>query len=251
MASNSSPKIIEEVADLDVFFLRTVLQSPGISSFDTVRIGTGQVGEVYRIYLTYPSDPQPTILPSPATAILKMASKDARSRSSGLSLGIYERETRFYASHLATKKGVSRASRRLGQSIPRCHHAAFDPATGAFTLVLQDAGGAPGDELVGATREQARAAMRELGRLHSALDGGESAEAEGWRRLSSGGRTTTVTGEYLRQLLAGFAVRYGDRVDPGHMEICERFVASYDGYAAVVAVPGRCVVGVYHGDCEF
>lgn len=258
MTAEPCRRIIEEPGDLDSAFLQKVLQTlQPISSFTTTRIGTGQVGEVYRIHLNYSSS-SPSSSPSdPATAILKIAAKDPRSRSSGLALGIYERETRFYrdvAPHLSSSSQAAIIAEKQPcpspSVVPRCHHDAFEPATGAFALVLGDAGAAAeaGDELRGATRAQARLALRELGRLHASLvvwAAGAGAQDSEWLRVGS-----KMNGEYLRQLFAGFKRAYGDRVEAGHMEICERFVPRFDGYMEMVSTPGRCAVGVYHGDCE-
>ena len=53
-----------------------------------------------------------------------------------------------------------------------CYHAGFDSDTGAFHLLLGDAGPAVvGDEIRGATIEQATLALAELGRLHAPLLG--------------------------------------------------------------------------------
>lgn len=253
MTTEPYHRIIEEPGDLDDVFLQKVLGTQQISSFTTTRIGTGQVGEVYRIHLTYSSESPDSTSSSPATAILKIASKDPRSRSSGLSLGIYERETRFYndlapvITTTAITTAAADASPQVGVKwIPRCYHSAFEPSTGAFTLILHDAGPAAevGDELRGATLEQSRLAFRELGQLHAALMG-ELAQAD-WLLVES-----NMNGEYLKQLFSGFKTVYGDRVEAEHMEICERFVPSYDEYMEMVSTPGNCAMGVYHGDCEY
>lgn len=241
MAPESSTRTIQEVGDLDTRFLQTVLKSPPISSFNTTRIGTGQVGEVYRIHLEYSSDASlASPSPSPKTAILKIASKDPRSRSSGLSLGIYERETRFY-SEIA--RSISTDKPEYGiESIPTCYYSVFNPSTGAFTLILRDAGpdAEVGDELKGATLPQARMALRELGHLHAALL--MDPEPKQWLI-----KEDQLTGEYLRQLFAGFKSRYTNRVESDHMAICEKFVASFDEYMETVKEPGACNMGVYHG----
>lgn len=239
MAAEHSTRTIEEVGDLDTTFLQTILKSAPISSFNTTRIGTGQVGEVYRIYLTYSSDPT-SATPGPATAILKIASKDPRSRSSGLSLGIYERENRFYGEIVPSI--TANEPKYSTQCIPQCYYSVFDPSTGALTLILQDAGPdvEVGDEFKGASFQQAQVALRELGHLHAALlmDPGQRE----WLIQED-----PLTGAYLRQLFAGFKFRYKDRVEPEHMEICDRFVASFDAYMEAVKEPGACNMGVIHG----
>ena len=43
----------------------------------------------------------------------------------------------------------------------------------------------------------------------------------------------------IGQLYAGFFERYGDQIAPEHREVCERLVASFDGYLAGEAAPQR------------
>ena len=70
--------------------------------------------------------------------MLKVAASDPVSRQTGLALGLYEREVRFYGD----------IAPRLGGPIAPCYHAAIDAATGVFDLLLGDAGPAVvGDEI--------------------------------------------------------------------------------------------------------
>ena len=76
-------------------------------------------------------------------------------------MGLYEREVRFYTD---IAPGLSGRSEALGIVAP-CYHAAYDPENGAFDLLLGDAAPAVvGDEIRGATVEQATLALTELGR---------------------------------------------------------------------------------------
>ena len=78
------------------------------------------------------------------------------SRQTGLALGLYEREVRFY---------TDIAPNLDGGPVAACYSAGFDADTGAFHLLLGDAVLAvvAGDELRGATVEQAQLALVELG----------------------------------------------------------------------------------------
>jgi aminoglycoside phosphotransferase (APT) family kinase protein len=48
----------------------------------------------------------------------------------------------------------------------------------------------------------------------------------------------------MTQLLPAFLERHGERVAPEHREVCERFVASLDGWVADRRPP----LGLVHGD---
>ena len=122
------------------------------------------MSECYRIGLTYAESTLPPISTwrRRQSVVLKVAATDPVSRQTGLALGLYEREVRFYHD----------IAPRLGGPIAPCYHAAIDTSTGVFDLLLGDAGPAVvGDEIAGATTEQAYLAVTELGRLHGPLLG--------------------------------------------------------------------------------
>ncbi|MGA7051387.1 MAG: phosphotransferase, partial [Mycobacterium sp.] len=153
----------------------------------------------------------------------------------GAALGLYEREVRFYQD----------VAPRLGGPIAPCYHASVD-AAGVFDLLLGDAGPAVvGDEIAGATPEQARLAVVELGRLHGPLLGDTSLAEVPWLN-----REAPLNQAMITSLYAGFTERFGDQIAPKHRIVCERLVAAFDGYLAQEAEaskPGR-IQGLIHGD---
>ena len=82
--------IVERPADLTVEWLTAALGAPVID-FGFERIGTGQMSECYRVGLTYADGDD-----GPSSVVLKVAATDPVSRQTGLALGLYEREVRFY-----------------------------------------------------------------------------------------------------------------------------------------------------------
>ena len=148
--------VVERPADLTVDWLASSIGSP-VAEFSYERIGTGQMSECYRVTLTHAGGDD-----GPASVVLKVAATDPVSRQTGLALGLYEREVRFYTD----------IAPRIDGPVAPCYHAAFDAETGAFHLLLGDAGPAiVGDEIRGASAEQATLALSELGRLHGPLLG--------------------------------------------------------------------------------
>jgi hypothetical protein len=81
---------VRTVEDLDAGWLQAALDSGPVSSFETEQIGTGQMSSSHRVRLRFADGG------APATAVLKVAASDFTSRATGLGLGIYEREVRFY-----------------------------------------------------------------------------------------------------------------------------------------------------------
>jgi len=212
-------------ADLSTEWLSAQLDTP-VSSFDVQRIGTGQMSECYRIALHY--DGAAT---GPSSVVLKVAASDPVSRQTGVALGLYEREVRFYAE----------VAPRLVGPIAPCYHASFDAEAGTFALLLGDAGPAEvGDEIEGASMERARLAVTELGRLHGPAIGDPTLAGAAWLN-----RETPVSQALLAQLHAGFTERYHDRIAARHREVCDRLVASFDAYLAVETQGPQ---GLVHGD---
>ena len=219
--------VVEGPADLTAEWLTAALGVP-VRAFAFERIGTGQMSECYRVELVYSDGDD-----GPNSVVLKVAATDPVSRQTGLALGLYEREVRFYTD----------VAPGIDGPIAPCHHAAFDTETGAFHLLLGDAGPAVvGDEIRGATPEQATLAMSELGRVHAPLLGDTAMANADWLN-----RESPMSQGLIAQLYAGFSARYGDSIAPEHREVCERLVASFDAYVASESAPQR-VHGLVHGD---
>ena len=135
--------------------------------------------------------------------VLKVAATDPVSRQTGLALGLYEREVCFYRDI---------APRGSGGPIAPCYHAAVDTATGVFDLLLGDAGPAVvGDEIAGATTEQARLGVVELGRLHGPLLGDAALAAASWLN-----RESPLSQAMVTSAVRGFRrpLRRADRAEP-------------------------------------
>jgi hypothetical protein len=219
---------MERPSDLTAAWLSDALDLP-VTDFTFERIGTGQMSECYRVELTRASGND-----GPSSVVLKVAATDPASRQTGLALGLYEREVRFYTD-VAPNLG--------GGPVATCYSAGFDPGTGAFHLLLGDAAPAVvGDELRGATIEQAMLALAELARLHAPAFGDASMAQADWLN-----RDAPMNQGLIATLYAGFLDRYGDRIAPEHREVCERLVGSFDAYLEAESAADR-LMGLVHGD---
>jgi len=235
------PSLLERPADLTTEWLTAVIGAGTVSAFTVDRIGTGQMSECYRIGLTYSDGGQ-----GPASVVLKVAAADPSSRQTGLAMGLYEREVRFYSDVAPVLRGRSdgleRGGRGIGPIAP-CYHHAYDPETGVFDLVLGDATPAVvGDEIRGATPEQATIALTQLGHVHGPLLGNEALAGAEW--LNQG---TQVDQGLVAALYAGYIDRYRDQIAEEHRVVCERLVEAFDAYLAAEAESGR-PQGLIHGD---
>lgn len=231
MSQLTSPQpatTIQRPADLTAGWLTAVLGGRTVTDFTVERIGTGQMSECFRVRLTYADDGD-----SPDSVVLKVAATDPVSRQTGVSLGLYEREVRFYRD----------IAPRLTGPVAPCYHAAYDPAAGVFDVLLGDATPAVvGDEILGATAAQARLAVTELARLQGPLLGDTALADAPWLN-----RDSPVNQALITQLYAGFLDRYRDRIAAPHREVCQRLVAAFDAYLVAEAVNGG-LAGLVHGD---
>jgi hypothetical protein len=157
--STESPELplVSSVDDLSADWLTIALgrsdRHGRVVSLRHEAIGDGKIGSNHRLFLEW-SPPGS----GPATVVSKMPSTDPSSRATGVGLGIYVREARFYSELAAT----------IGARAPYCHAVRFDEASGDFVLVLEDlAPAVQGDQLRGCTRLEAAAAMAELDLLHA------------------------------------------------------------------------------------
>ncbi|WP_197376960.1 DUF7064 domain-containing protein [Mycolicibacterium baixiangningiae] len=220
--------VVERPTDLTAEWLSTVLGAGTVTDFSVERIGTGQMSECYRVSLSYR-----TADAGPASVVLKVAATDANSRQTGMALGLYEREVRFYTDIAPSLSGP----------VAPCYHAAYDADSGAFDLLLGDAAPAiVGDEIRGATVEQAALALAELGRVHGPLLGDAMLADADWLN-----RESPMNQALLGQLWAGFSDRYGDAIAPEHRVVCERLVGAFDAYLDAEAATVH-PHGLIHGD---
>ena len=210
--------VVREVGDLTAEWLGAVLGRE-VEGFECERIGTGQMSVSYRV--TFDEGD---------AVVVKLAATDPTSRATGVGLGAYEREIRFYRE----------LAERIGGPVVACHASLFDAAEGWFTLVLEDVSPArQGDQIAGCSVEQARLAMRELAKIHAPVFADPQLGATPWLNQES-----PLDQAMMAQLLPAFVERYGDRVAPEHLEVCERLVASLDGWSAERPQP----LGLVHGD---
>ena len=218
---------IDSCADLSTEWLTAQMNAP-VTAFGTERIGTGQMSECYRVILEYDDG-----VSAPSSAVLKVAASDPVSRQTGVALGLYEREVRFYAD----------VAPRLAGPIAPCYHASFDAHAGTFALLLGDAGPAEvGNEIEGTSVERARLAVSELGRLHGPAIDDPTLAGAAWLN-----REAPISQALLAQLYSGFDERYASRIAPRHRMVCERLVASFDAYLAADDQAGG-PQGLVHGD---
>lgn len=215
-------------------WLTDVLEGTGclargpVESLSFEPIGTGQVGDSVRFHLTHAGDDAAT-----TTLAAKFPAADQASRGTAAMLGLYAKETRFYAD----------LAPALDVRAPLAFHAEANADGTEFILLFEDLGPArQGDQIAGCGLEDARAAIRQAAAFH----------APSWKNASIAGHNWLRTPEAVQaqietmypQAQAVFAERYADTLEPEYMAMCEAVAASADLWRARGSEP-QCLV---HGD---
>ena len=207
------------------------LTTAEVVGFTAEPIGTGQVGHNVRFTLSYDRD-EPA---APRTVVAKFPSPDETSRATGVAIGTYDKEARFY-DQLAGLVDIH---------VPRCHLVLHDEDAHLSTLLFEDlAPAVQGDQIAGCTVEEAALAIDELAALHAPLWDSDRLGGIGWLQ-----RPSVESGQFVEafysSLWPGFLDRYGDRIGPEVRDLGERFGRGLARWAA------RRVDGphtVVHGD---
>lgn len=153
------PVLIDVVEDIDASWIESVLRHSGIpgatvAGIAITPIGAGNVSDTVRVAIDYAGEPGD----APSALVVKLRPSDADVHGHGLRSGAYHREIGAYRS----------ISDRQSCRIPLKYWVTGDETT--INLVMEDlsASTTPGDQVAGATPDEAEAVVVELARLHSA-----------------------------------------------------------------------------------
>ncbi len=208
--------LVRHAADVTAEWLTTALGDAGlvaegaqVVSFETEAIGTGQMADTTRFSLTYDKEGA-----GPASVVGKFASADDQSRGTGLALRAYEIEVRFYRE----------VASRLTARVPAAYVAEVEPATGWFTLLLEDiVGGRQGDQIEACSPDVAASVLDEMAGLHAPCWQARDLAALEWLHRSTP-ESDALLIALVSALLPGFLERYEDTLVPAHRDVCVRFV---------------------------
>jgi hypothetical protein len=194
---------------VDAAWLTAVLQAAGIDavveSFAAKGVGTGQIGDCVRFKLAYARGADD----APASMVGKFPAAGEESRRTGVALGNYLREVRFYQ-QLAAGALIH---------TPRCYFADVAEDTGAFVLMLEDLAPAEqGDQLQGVSLEQARLVLIEAAKLHASHWADETLDTLPWVSGSRAAPPSAASPETVSALWGAFKARYGPRMKPQWIE---------------------------------
>jgi hypothetical protein len=228
-------RIVDTTDDLTPEWFTEVLRGSAtlgagdsVASVDATVIGVGQVGLVVRAQLGYGGSAS-----GPASLIVKLPSTDDGSRQMGAAMGIYESEVRFY----------HEIAPLLSHAIPGLYWGDVDPDRGRFTLVIEDLlpTSDVGDMVGGGTLKQAELAVGVLPMLQAPIWNDPQLPKLRWAGFE---RTEMLFGA-VEPAIATFVARFGDRVDPAHLELATRLAPKAAGSARGL---WRAPFVIAHGD---
>ena len=150
----SQPVTIDRI---DATWLSTALQTPVRDvEVEPVAVGEGFMSEVARIAIDYAGSAS-AAASLPHSVVAKVPTTEPGSVALGQMLRVWEREARFYLD----------VAPRLPVRTPECYHAAGDEESGLWSLLLEDLSELQlGDQVAGATEDQAISAVDWLARFH-------------------------------------------------------------------------------------
>src|SRR6202008_2077483 len=179
-----------------------------VTRADSRLIGTGQLGLVVLSELTFDGEDGG----APATLIVKLPSADAGSRQMGSMMGVYESEVRFY----------DEVGPRLGSVIPAVYWGDVEPASGRFTLLIEDLTRTTtvGDMVCGGTIAQTELAIGVLPQIQAPLWDDPGLRDKAWLGIA---KTEMLFGA-VAPALELFIERFGERLSPAHVELARALV---------------------------
>lgn len=219
---NASAPLVRVPEAITVGWLETVVGRSNLTILSVAKVGTGQMGQCHRVTFTDGAG-------DPETVVVKLASTDPTSRTTGANMHVYYREIAFYRD----------LAWRLDGVVPECHLAEYDPQDGCFTLVLEDVAGAEqGDQIVGCSAETARLILHKLARVQTPALQDPTVGSRGYLQPFP-----TQKG-LLAELFPRFLERYRSRISEEHIDVCAAVVGSADSWTTDQRTP----LGIVHGD---
>ncbi|CAN5741185.1 MAG: phosphotransferase [Ilumatobacteraceae bacterium] len=196
-------------------------------------VGTGQVADTVRIGVDYAEAGT-----GPATVIAKVPAAEEASRAGARLTRTYEIEASFYRD----------LAPGLPVRTPHCHHAAHDPETDAYVVLLEDVAPATqGDQMAGCTVEDIAAAVDELALLHGPRWGDASLLDLDWLHRAKP-EQLAATVDLVGYTVGPFHEQYRDLVTPQTMDVLDELTPHLGAYLRHRPEPWTIVHGDFRAD---
>lgn len=215
----------------DTAFLAGLFDRPAaaLRGFDYAPVGTGQVGDSFRLRLDWAEDGLP------ASMVAKCPAADAVSRETARNMHLYEIETQFYA----------RFGQSCGARVPFAYLAEYDAASGDGVLLFEDM--APAQQIAqmdGCSVQQLQATLKEAALLHKSHWNDPVLTAQAFLTYGQQAERRAFVHALMSGVYADWRARYADRLAAEILDLGERLVAQFDAYIT----PQDGPVVLAHGD---
>ncbi len=200
-----------------------------IEGLEVEPVGGGVIARMVRVTPTYVGETS-----APKSFVVKYATEDPGSFGLAQAMGMYELETRFYQDIAPLIPDMP---------LPRCFAAAHEPATGMFTLVLEDLGSATrtGSVLEESTPEECRNVLGALAKFQAPLWNSKEVAALDW--IADPRRTIGVF-DSLPAGVEPFLARLGHHLEPRQVECIKSILPFAPDWVRSWSAP----TVVQHGD---
>ena len=199
-----------------------------LKDFSFQAVGSGQVGDSYRLFLDWNNNE------GPETIIAKCSAKDLTSRQTAKNMNLYEIEAYWY--------------NQYGNKIPiRCPEAYFvgldKKDIGNFIMFMEDLSPARQiSQMAGCNVNDIRLALDEVALLHKAhWDDNNLSKI---KCLNYGKDRKKFIKQFLIEIYPDWCSRYKDRIDKSILEMGKSLIDRYDSYIEIKTEP----IVLSHGD---
>ena len=202
--------------------------SNSLNDFSYKPIGSGQVGDSYRLSLNWKNNE------GPDTIIAKCSAKDLTSRQTAKNMNLYEIEAYWYKEH--------------GNKIPiRCPEAYFigldKEDIGNFIMLMEDMSPARQiSQMDGCNVNDVRLALDEVALLHKSY--WNDINLSKIKCLNYGTDRKKFIKQFLIEIYPEWCARYKERIDKSILEMGKSLIERYDSYLAIKTEP----IVLSHGD---
>ena len=189
-----------------------LLDGASVAAIRWEAIGTGQVGDSARFYLSYDRPGA-----GPATVAGKFPAADETSRSTAGAFRLYAKEVGFYRE----------IAPHLGVRVPQVLAAEIAPDNVDFVLIFEDLGPARGgNQLASCSADDARAAIRQAAAIHAPSWNNSALIEIDWLAPLPG-QVDQIKALYAQAQII-FHDRYKDVLEPEFMALCAQLNEARD-----------------------
>lgn len=194
-------------------------------------IGTGQVGDSYRLTLDWADGSGK----APASIVAKCPAENETSRNTARQLHNYEVEVKWYQ-NFATQANIR---------TPVCLFADIDDDIANFVLLMEDVSPAEqGDQLQGGSVAQLRQVLDELAHLHAFKWNEPSLGQIDWLNYARGNRD--FIRDFVPAIYPEWRARYEGRIAADILDMGAVLAKRFDAYL----VERPRITTIIHGDCR-